>query len=133
MRITEIDASELRRRNVPGAEYEDYNSDEEYITEDEYFDDEDEIESYSQKRRGLGQKISNVAAALAPGRIGSTLKNTSVSLLEKSKSVAKTAGNVAWIVTTSLILVGLPVLYAYDREKNTAAQTGQMLPLDSPQ
>lgn len=132
MRISEVHESEVRRRNVPGAEYED---DDEYITEDEYYDDDDDhgTEEYTHKPRGFSQKISNVAAALAPGRIGNTIKSTSASMMEKSKSVAKTAGNVAWIVTTSLILVGLPVLYAYDREKNSAAQTGQMLPLDASQ
>lgn len=30
-------------------------------------------------------------------------------------------GNVAWMLTTSVILVGLPVLYAYDREKQYEA------------
>lgn len=131
MKIEEVDESEARRRNVPGAAQ--YEDDDEYITEDEYYDDDDGMEEYSHKPRGFSQKISNVAAALAPGRLGNTIKSTSASMLETSKAVAKTAGNVAWIVTTSLILVGLPVLYAYDREKNSAAQTGQMHPLDASQ
>ena len=28
------------------------------------------------------------------------------------------AGKTAWIVTTSVLLIGLPLLYAYDREKS---------------
>jgi hypothetical protein len=30
-------------------------------------------------------------------------------------------GNLAWIFTTSVLLIGLPVLFAYDREKNYEA------------
>ena len=30
-------------------------------------------------------------------------------------------GNLMWMMTTSVILIGLPVLYAYDREKNYEA------------
>ena len=32
---------------------------------------------------------------------------------------AKYLGHAAWIFTTSMILVGLPILFAYDREKST--------------
>lgn len=35
----------------------------------------------------------------------------------KGKKVVEVAGHLAWIFTTSMLLVGLPLLYAYDREK----------------
>lgn len=131
MRITEVNDPELRRRNI-GADYaaEEYLSEEEeeYFTEEEYNDDEGL--DVAPRAKGLRQRVSNVVAALSPSRLGKTLKGTSISLIHRSKAMARTAGNLAWIVTTSMILVGLPVLYAYDREKNTSAQNGQMLPLD---
>lgn len=34
----------------------------------------------------------------------------------------KSAGNIAWILATSMIMVGLPVLFAYDREKSLQDQ-----------
>lgn len=33
-------------------------------------------------------------------------------------SMAKWAGKAAWIITTSMVLIGLPLLFAYDREKS---------------
>lgn len=34
-------------------------------------------------------------------------------------------GNLAWIITTSVILVGLPLLFAYDREKAVEAYAAE--------
>ncbi len=124
MRITEVDETNLRQRNVPGY-YEE--EEDEYITDDEeFFDGEDE----DPKEDGVCARIARVAASLAPNQICKTISISSGNLLEKSKSVAKTAGNFAWILTTSMILIGIPVLLAYDREKNDAMQAGQMMPLD---
>lgn len=133
MRIEEIEESGIRRRNVAGNEMmhgypED---DDEYITDEEYEDYLDEDEEGA-TGPGFRDRLFNVMASLAPNRIGRTLKSSTGGLMEKSKSMAKAAGNLAWIVSTSLILVGVPVLYAYDREKSMAAQGGQMMPLDSP-
>lgn len=39
-------------------------------------------------------------------------------------------GNIAWTFTTSMLLIGLPVLFAYDREK--ALQEQQLMGLPAP-
>lgn len=44
--------------------------------------------------------------------------------------IGRVAGNIAWIFTTSMLLVGLPVLFAYDREK--ALQEQQLVGLPTP-
>lgn len=41
-------------------------------------------------------------------------------------------GKIAWIFTTSMLLVGLPVLFAYDREKALQEQQLLSLPHSSP-
>lgn len=131
MRIEELEESGVRRRNVAGNEIlHGYTDDDEYITDEEYEDYLDEDEEASAP--GLRNRLTNVLAALAPNRISRTLKTSTTGLMQKSGSMARTAGNLAWIVSTSLILVGVPVLFAYDREKNMAAQGGQMMPLDAP-
>ena len=40
-------------------------------------------------------------------------------------------GKVAWIFTTSMLLVGLPILYAYDREKNSLLHEQPLLNMTS--
>jgi hypothetical protein len=42
----------------------------------------------------------------------------------------RVAGNLAWIFTTTMLLVGLPVLFAYDREKSLQEQ--QLMGLPAP-
>lgn len=42
------------------------------------------------------------------------------------------AGSIAWIFTTSMLLVGLPVLFAYDREKSLQEQQLGGLPGPTP-
>lgn len=130
MRISEVEeGSILRRRNVPDA-YNEYASDEEYVTDEEYEDYDIEEEEEADRNHQGRNSFASRLAAIVPSRLTRSLKLSSTSLVEKSKAVAKTTGNLAWIVTTSLILLGVPVLYAYDREKNMAAQSGQMAPLD---
>lgn len=51
-------------------------------------------------------------------------------LWTRMQYVGRVAGNLAWIFTTSMLLVGLPVLFAYDREK--ALQEQQLLGLPTP-
>ena len=88
----------------------DYTTDEE-----EYFDGEDaEYEEAGSQRRGPLSFITN----LIPLKLRSRLSIWSARALSASSSFAKIVGKTAWIVTTSLLLVGLPLLYAYDREKS---------------
>lgn len=124
MRITEVQES---RHIDDYAEFRDVDEDEEdYYTEDEF--EETPVSNGSKSLRG---HVTNVIQAFTPSRIRHTLQNTSLNMVEQTKSLGRTAGNLAWIFTTSMLLVGLPVLYAYDREKNTAMQAGQMAPLDA--
>ena len=128
MRITEVQESHRNEEYLELNDEED--DDDEYITEDE-FDDAFDDESKPQKPVNFRSGITNVVQAFTPGRIRQTIRSTSSGMIEQSKSVARTAGNLAWIFTTSMLLVGLPVLYAYDREKNSALQAGQLAPLDA--
>jgi hypothetical protein len=115
MRISEVTED---RYGHEAEAYEDYEDDDEYITEDE-----DEIVAPS--KAGF---MDNLKSSLSP----SNLKKrwNAGSLMTGGKSAAKVAGNIAWILCTSTLLVGFPILYAYDREKNAAAQSGQLMPLD---
>lgn len=45
----------------------------------------------------------------------------------------KYIGHAAWIFTTSMILVGLPILFAYDREKSTIEFEKEQQKYDSKQ
>ena len=45
----------------------------------------------------------------------------------------KYVGHAAWIFTTSMILVGLPILFAYDREKSTIEFEKEQQKYDSKQ
>jgi hypothetical protein len=124
MRITELsdddhhgDASFLNN-----TDYEEFTEDDEYYTEDE--DGEDGAPAN-------GSMSTRLLASFKPGNLKKSLKGAGQNLAAKSWKAVTAAGNVAWIVTTSMILIGLPVLYAYDREKNTSAQSGNMLPLDA--
>ena len=55
--------------------------------------------------------------ALIPAKLRSRLLNLSQRALSTSISLAKMAGKAAWIVTTSVLLIGLP-LFTHDREKS---------------
>ena len=128
MRIRELDAAGLdldpRHTTYEDDDYTDVNEDEEYYSEEEAFESD---------ARGQMQRpsiSSRLLGALKPAALKKRLQGATTDLAGKGWRVASVAGNLAWIVTTSMLLVGLPVLYAYDREKNAAAQGG-MVPLDA--
>lgn len=128
MRITELsdddhtgDASFMNN-----GDYEEFTEDEEYYT-----DEEDELDEINNGVATNGSITSRLMETFKPGNLKKSFRGAGQNLVAKSWNAVTAAGNVAWIVTTSMILVGLPVLYAYDREKNTSAQSGQMLPLDA--
>lgn len=86
-----------------------------YTTDDEeYYDGEDDGSYGRSQGRGPISFITN----LIPSKLRSRLSIWSARALSASTSFAKMIGKTAWIVTTSLLLVGLPLLYAYDREKS---------------
>lgn len=92
------------------AEYEDLDS--------EYTDTGEEEE----EKRTLGYKGFNLRRYLPkwmlPGKWGGNLWG-------QLQTLSKMVGSLAWIFTTSMLLVGLPVLFAYDREK--AIQEQQLM------
>lgn len=125
MRITELsddDHGQADASFLNNTEYEEFTDEDEYYTEDEDGEDGAPVN---------GSMSTRLLASIKPGNLKRSLKGAGQDLAAKSWKAVKAAGNVAWIVTTSMILIGLPVLYAYDREKNTSAQSGQMLPLDA--
>jgi hypothetical protein len=75
---------------------------------------ESEYEDYSD----AGEEVPRGAVSRRPLFSFFTLPPNVWARLQRWGSVI---GNVAWMITTSVILVGLPVLYAYDREKNYEA------------
>jgi hypothetical protein len=87
-----------------------------YTTDDgeQYEEYEDEEEGYDNEKTGLASYF----VSFIPLRIRSRLSIWSSKALSASLSFAKLTGKAAWILTTSLLLVGLPLLYAYDREKS---------------
>lgn len=88
---------------------------EDYMTDDgeEYEEvDEDEYENENKSR------FVSYVTGFIPFSIRSRISIWSSKALSASISLAKMTGKAAWIVTTSLLLVGLPLLYAYDREKS---------------
>ena len=104
---------ELRRRHV----YTDDNDDEydqDDSQESEYEDVDDEDVSSSEGTR----PTSNLLA-----RLSSSLSNIfSTSGLPRLGARFYTfVASSAWVLTTTLIMVGLPILYAYDREQNAVA------------
>lgn len=86
-----------------------------YTTDDEeYYEGEDaDLEEDSQSK-GPISFLTN----LIPIKLRSRLSIWSARALSASTSFAKMVGKTAWIITTSLLIVGLPLLYAYDREKS---------------
>jgi mitochondrial import receptor subunit TOM22 len=89
------------------------NNDSNYeYTSDE--DEDDELEEYNNSKNG----INAFFASFIPVRIRSRLSVWSRRALSSSVSLIKFTGKAAWILTTSLLLIGLPLLYAYDREKS---------------
>ena len=85
-----------------------------YTTDDEEYYEECEEDPEVNKRQGPVAFITN----LIPFKLRSRISNWSARALSASTAFAQMAGKAAWILTTSLLLVGLPLLYAYDREKS---------------
>lgn len=85
-----------------------------YTTDDGEYYEECETDNEENKKKGLAAFITN----LIPSKLRSRLSIWSYRALSASTSFAKMAGKAAWILTTSLLLIGLPLLYAYDREKS---------------
>jgi hypothetical protein len=55
-------------------------------------------------------------------------------LCTRMQGLWKMAGSLAWMFTTSMLLIGLPVLFAYDREKSLSEQQlGGLPPVPAPQ
>lgn len=72
---------------------------------------------------------SNSWAARMRDRAGSWFHQSSLSnLFYRMYSFVSGA---AWVITTSLILVGLPILYAYDREQNAVSLEREQQRFDS--
>lgn len=83
-----------------------------YITDDEDYESE-EYDSVEDKPGPF-----NFLTSIIPIRIRNRLSIWSERALSSSIYLAKMTGKAAWILTTSVLLVGLPLLYAYDREKS---------------
>lgn len=84
-----------------------------YTTDDEYYE---EIEENGEDTKAPGP--FGFISALIPAPLRSRLSIWSRRALSASISFAKLTGKAAWIITTSVLLIGLPLLYAYDREKS---------------
>lgn len=111
----------------------DYTDVEEEAGEDELVEEEEEE---GENKRGIGlfsgslswRRLPFVNWLVAPF-FGASRWSTK-RLWIRMQHVGMVAGNLAWIFTTSMLLVGLPVLFAYDREK--VLQEQQLLGLPTP-
>lgn len=56
--------------------------------------------------------------ALLPLSVRKRCRAWSVKAWSLGGDVMRVLGKTAWIITTSALLIGLPLLYAYDREKS---------------
>lgn len=97
--------------------------------EDEDFESQLVLDDYTTDDEGCEEEAESVKGGslvnplsflinLIPVPIRSRLSIWSRKAILASISVAKLTGKAAWIITTSVLLVGLPLLYAYDREKS---------------
>lgn len=88
---------------------------------DDYTTDDDDVDEYEDAEDGEKGKFNlafGFISSLIPVKLRSRLSIWSRRALSASISFGKMAGKAAWILTTSVLLVGLPLLYAYDREKS---------------
>lgn len=91
--------------------------DDDYEDIDEERDEYEEDEEYSS---GNGSWTNSIRR-LIPSSFRRVFGNASAAAHRLFLSSWCIVGSAAWIITTSLILIGLPVLYAYDREQNLVA------------
>ena len=91
-----------------------------FTTDDERDFEEGEEEDEEEDEEEVDTKNSPMKflSSFIPLRIRTRLSLWSERALIASISLAKFTGKAAWIITTSVLLVGLPLLYAYDREKS---------------
>lgn len=87
-----------------------------YTTDDEYYEEIEENDNDTGKLKASGP--FGFISALIPATLRYRLSIWSRRALSASISLAKLTGKAAWIITTSVLLIGLPLLYAYDREKS---------------
>lgn len=113
-KVQEIISSSVHDQDDDNFEDDDF-----YTTEDEEIDDVSFAYSTSNNKSPFLYRI--------PLWISIKLKGLYLSIYKKGWSLVQLAGKIAWIFTTSMLLIGLPILYAYDREKNTQLQEQPML------
>ena len=83
-----------------------------YTTDDE--EEGEELDEYEGEKNGPMTYLKS----FIPAALRNRLSIWSRRALSASMTFAKFTGKTAWILTTSLLLIGLPLLYAYDREKS---------------
>lgn len=122
MSIREIEADEI--------EYEDVTSEGEYTDASDSELGESHSHSYAQVSNGGGFLAwLHSLPLLSSLRLPTDMMGWS-GISRRISEFTLVAGNLAWVFTTSMLLIGLPVLFAYDREK--ALQEQQLLSLASP-
>lgn len=106
VRIQEVN----NRQPSDDVEYEDVS--------DEYTDDDEGGEYDAAPVGGL----PGMLAALLPDWLAKRAGRWSTAVYARVGVLFARAGSLAWIFTTSMLLIGLPVLFAYDREKSLQEQ-----------
>lgn len=116
---TVIDSSLHSPSTAINNQDDDYEDDELYTTEDEEIDD---VSFALPSVRNSSSFLYRI-----PLWFSIKLKGLYLSIHKKGWNLVQLVGKIAWIFTTSMLLIGLPILYAYDREKNTQLQEQPML------
>lgn len=132
---------EVTEASSPNVEFKDKlpgkgdSSDEEYIDGDEYYTDEDEehIQTGTINTGYRKNKNSNEIKTYTKPKyqfIPNWFRIKANRVWKRVLQLYSLTRGLSWICTTTLLLVGLPVLFAYDREKNAQDQH-LMLPADT--
>lgn len=120
VQVQELVGKGAGRMDAEDAEYEDVS--------DEYTDSDELAEEAEDSVFAPIQRLKK----FVPAWLRRNAVQWSAKLYERALYLGRIAGNIAWIFTTSMLLVGLPVLYAYDREKSLMEQQLASLPTPAP-
>lgn len=90
-------------------------------------DDEFVTESEDESRTPTALQTGASKWGVSPAWLSKRFSTLWTVFLARGRKLVLIAGHLAWIFTTSMLLVGLPILYAYDREKNAQLQEQPML------
>ncbi|KAF9013457.1 mitochondrial outer membrane translocase complex, subunit Tom22 [Cyathus striatus] len=110
----------------PIEDEEDLNTKEPSLTDDDFSDEDDDNLSEGDDQESLADRLAALADIIPPSTrhsISSGISQTTSFFKRSSKFV----GNAIWVITTSALLVALPLALALEDEAKIVAQEKEML------